>query len=134
MTSAPQLRGISPVFLVADVAKAAAYYADALGFRVPQMWGEPPHFCIAERDGIEIMLNQLGEGEQVVPNSSYDGRFDAYLSVTDADALFAEFAEKGAEVVCAPEDQPYGMREFQVRDPDGHLVAFGHSLPGMGSA
>ena len=40
------------------------------------------------------------------------------------------FSGKGADVVCAPEDQVYGMREFLVRDPDGHVLAFGHDMTG----
>jgi uncharacterized glyoxalase superfamily protein PhnB len=37
-------------------------------------------------------------------------------------------AAKGADIVCAPEDQPYMMREFQVRDLDGHLLGIGHDI------
>ena len=72
------------------------------------------------------MLNQVGPGDDFRPNSAFDGRWDAYFWVRDADALFAEFTAKGADVVCEPEDQEYGMREFQVRDLDGHLLCFAH--------
>ncbi len=130
MSATAQLRAVSPILLVADVVKAAAYYTNSLGFRVPRMWGDPPGFCIAHRDGCMVMLNQIGPGDQVRPNASYDGRFDAYFDVADADALHAEFEANGADIVCAPEDQPYDMREFQVRDVDGHLLAFGSDTSG----
>ena len=130
MSGPGQLRAVSPILLVADVVKAAGYYADALGFRVPRMWGEPPTFCIPQRDGLAIMLNQIEPGDLVRPNSSYNGRFDVYFDVADADALCAEFKAAGADIVCEPEDQPYEMREFQVRDRDGHLLAFGHDTSG----
>ena len=133
MSAAPQMRDVSPVLLVADVVKAAAYYADALGFRASRMWGEPPTFCIPGRDGVSIMLNQVGPGEAVHPNAACDGRFDAYFWVRDADALFGEFRANGADIVCEPEDMPYEMREFQVRDLDGHLLAFGHDTTGAGN-
>jgi uncharacterized glyoxalase superfamily protein PhnB len=126
MNAAPQMRALAPVLLVADVVKAAAYYADSLGFRAARMWGDPPTFCIAGREGLEIMLNQVAAGDTFRPNAEYDGRFDAYFWVRDADALFAEFGANGADMVCPPDDLPYGMREFQVRDVDGHLLAFGH--------
>jgi uncharacterized glyoxalase superfamily protein PhnB len=128
MNAAPQMRALAPVLLVADVVKAAAYYADALGFRAARMWGDPPTFCIVGRDGLEIMLNQVAAGDSFRPNADYDGRFDAYFWVRDADGLFAEFSANGADIVCAPDDLPYGMREFQLRDVDGHLLAFGHDL------
>lgn len=116
----------APVLLVNDVVKAAAYYTDKLGFTVERFWGEPPTFTIAERDGVSIMLNQVDAGDSFRPNGDYDGRFSVYLYVDDADALHAEFAAKGADIVCPPEDQPYKMREFQVRDLDGHVLGCGH--------
>jgi predicted lactoylglutathione lyase len=128
VTAAPQLRTVAPVLLVADVAKAADYFSKALGFCVPRMWGDPPHFCIPYRDGIEVMLNQIGSGDPVRPNAELNGRFDAYFSVSDADALYAEFRANGANVICEPQDHDYGMREFQVLDVDGHLLAFGEMI------
>ena len=130
MNAAPQMRGVAPVFLVRDVVRAAAYYADALGFRAPRMWGDPPHFCIAARDRLEVMLNQVLPGDVIHPNAEHNERFDAYFWVRDADALCAEFKANGADIVCEPEDFAYGMREFQVRDVDGHLLAFGHDISG----
>ena len=127
--SGKQFLAVSPVLLVADVIKAAEYYGGALGFEIPRMWGEPPHFCIPIRDGRAVMLNQVRPGDSFRPNADYNGRYDVYFDVDDADALFGEFRARGADVVCEPEDMPYGMREFSVRDPDGHLLAFGHEIP-----
>ena len=122
-----QIRGVAPVLLVRDVLAAHDYYAGKLGFRSPRMWGEPPTFCITERDGVEVMLNQVLPGDDFKPNSHFDGRIDAYFWVANADALYAEFNANGADIVCEPEDQVYDMREFMVRDLDGHLLAFGHN-------
>jgi uncharacterized glyoxalase superfamily protein PhnB len=128
VSTAVQMRGHAPCLMVADVIKANSYYADRLGFRSPRMWGDPPTFCIAQRDGLELMLAQVDPGRKVHPNSENDGRIDVYFWVNDADALHREFRVSGAEVVCEPEDQPYDMREFLVRDPDGHVLAFGHNI------
>ena len=130
MSSAVQMRAHAPCLMVSDVAKAHSYYADRLGFRSPRMWGDPPTFCIAQRDGLELMLAQVDPGKTVHPNSENAGRIDAYFWVSNADELHREFSGKGADVVCAPEDQVYGMREFLVRDPDGHVLAFGHDTTG----
>jgi uncharacterized glyoxalase superfamily protein PhnB len=124
----------SPILLVADIVKAAAYYDDALGFRASRMWGDPPTFCIPQRDRCTVMLNQVGPDAGHRPNASFDGRLDVYFDVDDADALYAEFEANGADIVCAPEDMPYMMREFQVRDLDGHLLAFAHDTSGAASA
>lgn len=128
--SPPQIRDATPVLLVRDVVKAAAYYTDKLGFTVERFWGEPPMFTIARRNGVSIMLNQVDASDSFRPNGAYDGRFSVYIDVDDADALHAEVAAKGADIVCPPEDQPYMMREFQVRDLDGHLLGCGHDISG----
>ncbi|MEA3051252.1 MAG: hypothetical protein QOG72_155 [Sphingomonadales bacterium] len=124
------MRAHAPVLMVGDVLRAHAYYADKLGFRSPRMWGEPPTFCITCRDGLELMLAQVDPGKAVHPNAEHEGRIDAYFWVSDADALHSEFAAKGADMVGEPEDRAYGMREFLVRDPDGHMLCFGHDTGG----
>jgi uncharacterized glyoxalase superfamily protein PhnB len=128
--TAAQIRDATPVLLVKDVVKSAAYYTDKLGFTVERFWGDPPMFTIARRDGVSVMLNQVGADDVFRANGDYDGRFSVYLDVTDADALHAEFQASGADIVCQPEDQPYMMREFQVRDLDGHLLGCGHDISG----
>jgi uncharacterized glyoxalase superfamily protein PhnB len=130
--SAAKIRDATPVLLVKDVVKTAAYYTEKLGFQVDRFWGEPPTFTIARRDNVSIMLNQVGAGDTFRPNSAYDGRFSIYIDTSDADALHAEFQSNGADIVCPPEDQPYMMREFQVRDLDGHLLGCGHDISGGG--
>jgi uncharacterized glyoxalase superfamily protein PhnB len=131
--SAPQIRDATPVLLVKDVVKAAAYYTDKLGFKSERFWGEPPMFTIMHRDGVSIMLNQVGANDTFRPNGDYDGRFSIYIDTSDADALHAEFQSRGADIVCPPDDQPYLMREFQVRDLEGHLIGCGHDISGAGN-
>ena len=44
-------------------------------------------------------------------------------------ALHSEFAAKGAEIVYGPLIQEsYQMKEFAVRDGDGHVLGFGQAL------
>ena len=130
MNAEGQIRGAAPVLLVRDVIAAHGYFADKLGFRSPRMWGDPPTFCICNRDGAEVMLSQVSPGDSFRHNGDYDGRMDAYFWVRDADALHAEFQASGADIVCEPEDKPYDIREFIVRDPDGHILIFGHNTAG----
>jgi uncharacterized glyoxalase superfamily protein PhnB len=48
-----------------------------------------------------------------------------YLSVEDADALYAEYAARGVEFTREPATMPWQAREFVVKDCDGRLLAFG---------
>jgi uncharacterized glyoxalase superfamily protein PhnB len=56
-------------------------------------------------------------------------RATAYYS----DALDAEYVGSGADIGCAPDNQPFMMREFQVRDPDGHVLVLAYDLESRGA-
>lgn len=49
---------------------------------------------------------------------------DLYAYVQDVDALHAELAATGVTIEQAPVEQPWGVRDMQVRDPDGHRFTF----------
>ena len=81
-----------------------------------------------------IMLGQAGESSHdsmMAPPAEIGGRQtqSAYLIVADVDAHHARAAAAGAEIVLAPEDQPYGGRLYSARDPEGHLWNFGSYDP-----
>ena len=112
-----------PVLQVADVTRSVAFYVDKLGFVSNGTWGDGPAFAIVQRGRVTIALDKSrGDG---VPLNQY---WAAYIYVEDADALHAEYAANGADIPRGPEDTFYGCRDFDIRDPDGHLLAFGHDL------
>ena len=123
------LIGLAPYFMVRDLAQALDYYCDVLGFARPQLWGEPPTFAMPQRDGFVVMLYQAEAAAAVHTNANRGGAWDAYFWVSDADALFAEFAAKGALVEYEPCVQEYEIKEFAVRDVDGHVLAYGQHWP-----
>ena len=55
-----------------------------------------------------------------------NGMVTASLAVLidDVDAHHARVAATGAAIDYAPADMPYGVREYGVRDPEGHLWSF----------
>lgn len=52
-----------------------------------------------------------------------------YVVVDDADAHYARARAAGAEIVLDIKDQPYGSREYTVRDLEGNLWSFGTYAP-----
>lgn len=126
-----QFIGTAPYFVVRDVLKSVDYYHNILGFSNPPLWGDPPVFAMPSRDGFIFMLNQAKPETEIPTNRNKDGYWDAYIWVKNADALFAEFKEKGAMIdyeLCIQRE--YGMKEFAVRDPDGYVIAFGQDIEG----
>ena len=119
----------APYFPVADVDESAAHYQRVLGFTVEYLAGKPGQFAIVSRDGHALMLRRVSAPELVRPVESQGGTWDAFFWVDDADLLHGELAGNGATVVYGPIVQDaYHMREFAVRDRDGHVLGFGHPL------
>jgi hypothetical protein len=78
-----------------------------------------------------IMLKAVGVDP--VPNYTRDikqgcARWDAYISVSDPDALAAEFSSRNVEVSQPLKDDDDGLRGFEVKDADGYVLFFGCPL------
>jgi uncharacterized glyoxalase superfamily protein PhnB len=129
--AAPQITGTAPYLRVADIGRAVDYWTRVLGFAVERVWGEPPCFAMPKRDGYIVMLAQPEPGCPPWPaRPADDESWDVYIWVRDAEALFAEFTARGAIVAYPPTIRDfYEMKEFAVRDPDGHIIAFGQHWP-----
>jgi catechol 2,3-dioxygenase-like lactoylglutathione lyase family enzyme len=115
---------ITPFFGVTSLEPAVAFFRDILGFGV---WTPGGGYAYAERNRIAVRLLELDDGALNPPGCSH-----AYIDIDDADALFAELEAKLATLPAerwgAPKNQPYGQREFWVRDPDGNLMTFGQGI------
>ena len=126
----PKLLTSAPVLLVADVVASANYFRDSIGFHYDQFYGEPPCFCICERDGLRLMLAKADDPAHIKPYWQLRANtWNAYFWVDAADALYEEMKAKGAKMDYGPCTQPYGVREFGIQDLDGHDIGFGQILP-----
>ena len=109
------------MLLSSDLERTAAWYRDELGWDF-EIVGE--NFAIATRDGQRVMYARCAE--PVVPNwQIVENVWNVYLRVDDVDAWHAELMGRGVELDYGLGDQPWGMREFGVQDPDGHDIGFG---------
>lgn len=122
-----RLLRVAPYFPVADVAATVAHYRDTLGFQVEYLAGS--EFAIVARDGCALMFRRVPEPGRIVPIASQGGTWDAFWWISDVQALFEELLRKNAVIVYPITLQPYGMKEFAVRDPDGHVLGFGQAWP-----
>lgn len=127
MSKVPATPSIAPCFIVSDVETSISFYVDKLGFSIE--FADPPEnpfFGIVRRDGAMIFLKAEG-GIEPIPNNRRHRhlRWDAYVSAPDPDALYEDFAQRGApfsEPLCDTHD---GLRGFEVTDPDGLVLFFG---------
>jgi catechol 2,3-dioxygenase-like lactoylglutathione lyase family enzyme len=123
-----RLESICPFFIVRDIEPSIAFYVEKLGFDLT-FKGPPddPYFAIVERDGAWFMLKAITPEVGPVPNSSRHGwaRWDAYINVTEVDALYAEYKERGIAFHSALDVNSDHLRGFEVRDADGYVLYFG---------
>jgi uncharacterized glyoxalase superfamily protein PhnB len=110
---------LHPVLSVTDVTRAADFYVQKLGFEAGFLYGDPPGFGGVNLGDVQLFLRKgtpRPEGCSV------------FFVVEDADALFEFQTEQGVEVVEPPGDRDYGLRDYAVRDGDGHYLSFGHYI------
>ena len=123
------IESISPFFIVDSVNRSIAFYRDRLGFEVTHQEAPAPDpdpfFAILCRDGAMLFLK--GSGDPLPNPKRYSwARWDAYVYVPDPNALAAEFAGRGATFSEPLEDTHDGLRGFEITDPDGYVLFFGH--------
>jgi catechol 2,3-dioxygenase-like lactoylglutathione lyase family enzyme len=111
---------LMPRIPVTDMERSIAYYQEALGFRLSWRTATGTLAALASGD-IDIILLTPWTGEGPPRAQS------AYVYVEDPDALCAEYADAGADIVDPVASRPYGMRDFVVRDPDGHMFTLGRA-------
>jgi len=108
-----------PVFRVQDARAAVDYSVTALGFRLN--WENSGIFASVSRNNCTIFLC---EGDQGHPGAW------AWIGVSDAAALEAEYRSTGARIRHPPTNYPWAY-EMQVEDLDGNVLRFGSdSIPG----
>ncbi|MEQ9401965.1 MAG: glyoxalase superfamily protein [Cyclobacteriaceae bacterium] len=114
----------SPIFPVDDPLKTAEYYRDVLGFDINFKWEDPPTYIVINRDdavGIHLVKNE-GDFTPPVNHASL------FIFVHDVDAVYQEYQQSGAEITRTIDNRDYGMRDFDVRDPNGFILVFGKHL------
>jgi catechol 2,3-dioxygenase-like lactoylglutathione lyase family enzyme len=122
-------------FLAHDDPEASlAFYRDLLGFEVRNDVGYAGMRWItvgpAGQPDVNIVLSPpaadpgITEDEkrtiaEMMAKGTYGG---IVLATEDVDTAFEKLQVGDADVVQEPIDQPYGVRDFAVRDPAGNMI------------
>jgi catechol 2,3-dioxygenase-like lactoylglutathione lyase family enzyme len=117
---------VTPILNVSDL-RATLDWFEALGWKRGFVWGEPePGFasvvCGSREGRGVIFLCQGGQGAGGVWMSWFLPTREEF------DAAYARARELGYEVSREPTDEPWGMREFHLRHPDGHVFRISLAL------
>jgi catechol 2,3-dioxygenase-like lactoylglutathione lyase family enzyme len=117
--------------LVHDPDLALAFYREALGLELRNDVAKGDFRWItvgaASQPGVAIVLTNYLNGSPadqdalaaLIAKGALNG---VHFHTDDLDASFEKVDASGAEIVQEPADQPWGTRDFAVRDPSGNLV------------
>ncbi|GAA5137929.1 VOC family protein [Pseudonocardia adelaidensis] len=118
-----------------DARAAIAYLTGTLGLVEQQVHqaddGSVGHAELSFGDGV-VMLGTRRSRPDGTPDRFDTGRAVVYLALDSAAAVDAHHdraVAAGAEVVQELVDQPYGSREYAVRDPEGNVWSVGSYRP-----
>jgi catechol 2,3-dioxygenase-like lactoylglutathione lyase family enzyme len=126
------ITGAEPQLFVGDIAASCAFFKDALGFAVVFTYGTPPFYAQVARDAARINLRCLARPVMDPAVRDAEELLAASLTVAtaaDLEALAREFTKSGAPFFRTPRTQPWGARDFIIRDPDGNLLLFAGPAP-----
>lgn len=112
---------ITPILNVSDMGKSLDYYVNVLGFSIAWQWGEPTGFAGVKRESVEIFMCEGAQG---------GGSCWMSIFVEDVDALHSDYQKSGANIVQPPTNFPWGVREMNIEDPDGHRFRIGSESKG----
>jgi catechol 2,3-dioxygenase-like lactoylglutathione lyase family enzyme len=121
------IAGAEPQLFVADIKASCDFFTGKLGFVMSFTYGEPPFYAQVRRDGARINLRCV---EQPVFDAALREReqlLSASLTVATAEEikqLFLEFQAAGVTFLQALKREPWGAKDFIVKDPDDNLLVF----------
>lgn len=120
-----RFHSINPCFVVPDVGATIRWYEAELGFRGdPFPASEPYLFAILRRDEVEIFLMRIAEySKPDLYDRRSGGVWDAYLRISGLEDLYDRVKDR-VDIKKPLHRQPYGLSEFELRDPNGYILVF----------
>jgi catechol 2,3-dioxygenase-like lactoylglutathione lyase family enzyme len=117
--------------LVHDPDLALTFYRDALGLELRNDVARDDFRWItvgaASQPGVAIVLTNYLNGSPadrdalaaLLAKGALNG---VHFHTDDLDTTFQKLRASDAEIVQEPTDQPWGTRDFAIRDPSGNLI------------
>jgi catechol 2,3-dioxygenase-like lactoylglutathione lyase family enzyme len=121
------IAGAEPQLFVADIEASCEFFTGKLGFSVAFTYGEPPFYAQVARDAARINLRCVERPVIDAGLRDSEQLLSASCTVATAEmieALFVEFESAGVMFFQTMKRQPWGARDFIVKDIDHNLLLF----------
>jgi predicted enzyme related to lactoylglutathione lyase len=103
----PDLHGAQPI-------ESRVFYEDVIGLELAMDLGWIVTFASPSNATAQISVMSSDASAPTMP--------DVSIEVDDADAVHHKAVEHGFEIVHPLTDEPWGVRRFFVRDPNGAVI------------
>jgi catechol 2,3-dioxygenase-like lactoylglutathione lyase family enzyme len=114
-----------------DLAGTKAFYQQAFG--LPVVFEDENSAVFKFENTVINLLAVTAAPELIEPGavagSDAGSRFVLTVGVTDVDAVCAELARRGVQLLNGPMNRPWGIRTASFADPGGHIWEIAHDLP-----
>lgn len=116
-----------PQLFVTDIERSCEFFCKKLGFLLVFRYGKPPYYAQVGRDSARLNLRRVERS--VIESTARDREELLSASMTVATVeeiklLFLEFQSAGVPFHQTLKKQPWGARNFVIKDPDGNLLLF----------
>lgn len=117
---------ITPLVTTSQLARTRAFYVDLLGCEVSY---DSDHYLGIRAGGAGSPELGFMHPDAMAPHAFAGEGLFFVLNVPSADREYGRLFAAGAELLGPPTDQPWGMRSFALRDPNGVMVIVAHAIP-----
>lgn len=128
----PATPHITPVLVYSDIEAAHNFLVATFGFDAGCMHRSDDGQIIhgeVYANGETIWLHRENSGDDLASPRSHNAAFGGLaVLVEDVESHYERARAAGAVIEHAPQDQPYGRREYGVHDLEGHRWWFGTTL------
>ena len=131
-----KIEGLTPILNVSNIGETFAWF-EKLGWERRWDWGEPPSFGSVGNGKVEIFLCEGCQGSRGGPTPQFladDQTGGVWMSwwlesPAAVDEAYRLATHHGLTVTMPPTDEPWSVREFHLRHPDGHTFRVSAGLP-----
>ena len=126
-TTRPVITAIAAELFVSDIQKSCDFFTKKLGFTVVYTYGEPPFYGQVKRGAARLNLKHMDRPVIDPALREREQLLSADMVVDTADEieqLYLEFQQAGVDFQQTLMRQPWGAKNFVVRDPEGNLLLF----------
>jgi uncharacterized glyoxalase superfamily protein PhnB len=113
----------SPSFTVNDLEKSLAWYRDVLGFALEETWkdGDKVVGASLRAGNVSFMIGQ-DDWKKGRDRKKGEGFRIYCMTKKNIDELAKRIEARGGTLDHGPTDQPWGVRDIALTDPDGFKI------------